>query len=39
MLARWWPELREVLWLTSVVGALSLFGVGLAVAVAISSSV
>jgi hypothetical protein len=39
MLAKWWPELREVLWLTSVVGVLSAFGVLLAVAVAITSSV
>jgi len=28
----WWDELREVLWLASVVGGLSMLGVILAVA-------
>lgn len=30
----WWDELREVLWLASVVGGLSALGVMLAVAAA-----
>ena len=29
-----WEELREMVWLASVIGALSLVGVGLAVALA-----
>jgi hypothetical protein len=30
----WLEELREVIWLASVIGGLSAFGVGLAVALA-----
>jgi hypothetical protein len=33
MLDSLWLELREVVWLSSAVGALSVMGVGLAVAV------
>jgi hypothetical protein len=36
---RWWEEVREVLWLASVVGGLSAVGVILAVAVAVTGSV
>jgi hypothetical protein len=36
---RWWEEVREVLWLASVVGGLSAVGVMLAVAVAVTGSV
>ena len=32
---RWWEELREVLWLASVVGGLSVLAVVLAVAFAV----
>jgi hypothetical protein len=39
MLARWWDELREVLWLVSIVGGLSAVGVILAVAAAVTGSV
>jgi len=39
VLTRWWEELREVLWLASVVGGLSAVGVILAVAAAITGSV
>jgi hypothetical protein len=39
MLTKWWSELREVLWLASVVGGLSVLGVVLAVAVALTGSV
>lgn len=39
MLTRWWEELREVLWLASVVGGLSAVGVILAVAAAMTGSV
>jgi len=39
MLNRWWDELREVLWLASVIGGLSAVGVILAVAVAVTGSV
>jgi hypothetical protein len=39
MLNRWWEEVREVLWLASVVGGLSAVGVILAVAVAVTGSV
>jgi hypothetical protein len=35
----WWDELREVLWLASVVGGLSALGVVLAVAAAVTGSV
>jgi hypothetical protein len=31
-----WLELREILWLASVVGGLSITGVGLAIAVALT---
>jgi hypothetical protein len=34
---RWWDELREVLWLASVVGGLSALGVLLAVAAVVVS--
>jgi hypothetical protein len=34
-----WDELREVLWLASVVGGLSALGVVLAVAAAVTGSV
>lgn len=39
MLTRWWDEVREVLWLASVVGGLSAAGVILAVAAAVTGSV
>jgi hypothetical protein len=39
MLAPWWDELREVLWLVSIVGGLSAVGVILAVAAAVTGSV
>ena len=39
MLTQWWDELREVLWLASVVGGLSAAGVILAVAAAVTGSV
>jgi len=39
VLTRWWEELREVLWLASVVGGLSAVGVILAVAAAMTGSV
>jgi hypothetical protein len=39
MLTKWWPELRELLWLASVVCGLSVLGVGLAVAVALTGNV
>jgi hypothetical protein len=39
MSTTWWDELREVLWLASVVGALSGLGVVLAVAAAVTGSV
>ena len=39
MLNRWWDELREVLWLASVIGGLSAVGVILAVAAAVTGSV
>jgi hypothetical protein len=39
MLARWWDELREVLWLVSIVGGLSAVGIILAVAAAVTGSV
>jgi hypothetical protein len=39
MLTRWWDELREVLWLVSIVGGLSAVGVILAVAAAVTGSV
>jgi hypothetical protein len=39
MLARWGDELREVLWLVSIVGGLSAVGVILAVAAAVTGSV
>ena len=39
MLGQWWDELREVLWLASVVGGLSAAGVILAVAAAVTGSV
>jgi len=39
MLTRWWDEVREVLWLASVVGGLSAVGVILAVAAAVTGSV
>jgi hypothetical protein len=39
VLTRWWDEVREVLWLASVVGGLSAVGVILAVAVAVTGSV
>src|SRR5262249_10794186 len=39
MLARWWDELREVLWLVSLVGGLSAAGIILAVAAAVTGSV
>jgi hypothetical protein len=35
----WWDELREVLWLASVVGGLSALGVVLAVAATAAGSV
>jgi hypothetical protein len=34
MLKFWWDELREVVWLASMIGGLSALGVGLAVALA-----
>jgi len=39
VLTQWWDELREVLWLASVVGGLSAAGVILAVAAAVTGSV
>jgi hypothetical protein len=39
MPSTWWEELREVLWLASVVGGLSALGVVLAVAAAAAGSV
>jgi hypothetical protein len=39
MLTRWWDELREVLWLASIVGGLSAAGIILAVAAAVTGSV
>jgi hypothetical protein len=39
MRTTWWDELREVLWLASVVGGLSALGVVLAVAAAVTGSV
>jgi hypothetical protein len=39
MRARWWDELREVLWLVSIVGGLSAVGIILAVAAAVTGSV
>jgi len=39
MLTRWWDELREVLWLASVIGGLSAVGVLIAVAAAVTGSV
>jgi len=39
MLARCWDELREVLWLASIIGGLSAAGVILAVAAAVTGSV
>jgi hypothetical protein len=39
VLTRWWDEVREVLWLASVVGGLSAAGVILAVAAAVTGSV
>jgi hypothetical protein len=39
MLAQWWDELREVLWLVSIVGGLSAVGIILAVAAAVTGSV
>ena len=39
MSTRLWDEMREVLWLASVVGGLSALGVVLAVAAAVTGSV
>jgi hypothetical protein len=39
MRAQWWDELREVLWLTFIVGGLSVAGLILAVAAAATGSV
>jgi hypothetical protein len=39
MSTRLWDEMREVLWLVSVVGGLSTLGVVLAVAAAVTGSV
>ena len=39
MLDQWWDELREVLWLTFIVGGLSAAGLILAVAAAVTGSV
>jgi hypothetical protein len=39
MLVRWWRETREVLWLASIVGALSVLGVALAAAVVMTGAV
>ena len=36
MLTQWWDELREVLWLASIVGGISAVGVILAVAAAVT---
>jgi hypothetical protein len=39
MLTRWWDEIREILWLASIVGGLSAAGIILAVAAAVTGSV
>jgi hypothetical protein len=39
VLTRCWDELREVLWLASIIGGLSAVGVILAVAAAVTGSV